>query len=374
MAGMERKRIVHIIGGGEIGGAERLVLTLMQLLDKTRYEVQLICLCPGPFAELAAEKGFKVTTLAMKHRLDITMIKPIRQYLAENHIDLVHTHGVRANLVGRPAAKKEGLPVVTTVHSVLDYDYDHVLKAYVARLVTRLGNKYTDQFIAISKAIAQELVDLKVPENKINIIYNGLDTSKLISTRPPEELSSSWGLNPNCPVISMIARLHPVKGHEYFLRAARLVIDSGIEARFLIIGEGISRHDIEIQVKQLGLEDYVVMPGYYSQVADIYAISSILCVPSLMEGLGLVVLEAMYCGVPVIASRVGGIPEIISNGVDGILIEPGDFKALAEAITSLYKDANQREFLVQNGLNKVKHFTIEYMGEQVDDLYQSLLA
>jgi glycosyltransferase involved in cell wall biosynthesis len=206
---MERNKIVHLIGGGEIGGAERLVLTLMKLLDKNRYDVQLICLCEGPFAKLVSEQGFKATTLPMKHKLDITMMPPVRKYLLENRINLVHTHGVRANLIGRPAAKKEGLPVVTTVHSVLQYDYDNILKAKFARFITRLGNKYTDRFIAISNSIAEELIEMNIPSNKINIIHSGLDISKFAAGRLPGEVKAVLGINNNRKIISMIARLHP---------------------------------------------------------------------------------------------------------------------------------------------------------------------
>lgn len=374
MVGVKKKKIVHLIGGGEIGGAEKLVLTLMKLLDKNKYDVQLICLCAGPFAGVASEQGFKVTTLAMKHKLDLAMIQSIRKYLIENDIDLVHTHGVRANLIGRPAAKKEGLPVVTTVHSVLHYDYDNTLKAEFARLITMLGNKYTDQFIAISNAIAQELVEMKVPKSKISIIHNGLDSTKLVVGRSPQEIMVALGLDTNHKIISMVARLHPVKGHEFFLRAARMVIDSGIDARFLIIGDGSLRNEIEGFIKKLEMEDYVLMPGYYSQIEDIYDITDILCVPSLMEGLGLVILEAMYFKVPVIASRVGGIPEIIEDGLDGILIDPGDYKALAQAIIMLCNNVNLVEVLSQGGLNKVKQFNVENMAKQVEDLYDSLLS
>jgi glycosyltransferase involved in cell wall biosynthesis len=115
----DKKRILHFIGGGEIGGAEELLLSLMKLLDKEKYEAWLICLCEGPFAQLVARQGFKVAVVPMRHKFDLGTIKPIREYLIKHNIDLVHTHGVRANLVARTAAKQAGLPVVTTFHSVL---------------------------------------------------------------------------------------------------------------------------------------------------------------------------------------------------------------------------------------------------------------
>jgi len=316
---MDKIRVLHVIGGGEVGGAEELVLTLMKLLDREKYEPYLLCLCEGPFAGLAEEQGLKAFVLPMKHKLDISTVTPLRKYIRDNNINIVHTHGVRANLVARIAAKKEIIPVVTTVHSILRYDYDSIIKAVFARYLTMLTNKNTDRFIAISRVIEREIIKMGVSPDRITVVHNGLDISKFAQPREPYKVKEELHLETDKPVVTMVARLHPVKGHEYFLRAARKVIDMGFKVQFLIIGEGIYREKIEQRVKELGLENIVKMPGYYSQVEDIYAVSDILCVPSIMEGLGLVILEAMFFNVPVIASDTGGIPEIIEDGVDGLL-------------------------------------------------------
>jgi glycosyltransferase involved in cell wall biosynthesis len=164
---------------------------------------------------------------------------------------LFHTHGVRANLVARLAAKQEGKPVVTTVHSVLDYDYDSRLKANFARIITRLTNNKTDCFIAISGAIKNDLLKMGIPENKIELIYNGLDPGKFNTNHNLQALRERLGIKPDRLVISMIARLHPVKGQEYFLQAARIIKESGIPAQYLLVGEGISRDKLEAMVDQL---------------------------------------------------------------------------------------------------------------------------
>ena len=274
----------------------------------------------------------------MRHKFDLGTIKPIREYLIKHNIDLVHTHGVRANLVARTAAKQAGLPVVTTFHSVLRYDYDSIYKALIAKYLTKATNKYTDRYIAISGAIKEEIKALGVPEELITVIHNGLDTSRYLLTLNPEVIKSQLGLDPELPTVSMIARLHPVKGHQYFLQAARKILDRGIKAQFLIIGEGNYRSQIEKWIKELSLQDKVFIPGYYTPIENIYRVSDLLAVPSLMEGLGLVVLEAMYFKVPVVASNIGGIQEIIRHGENGLLVEPKDVPALADAISTLIQD------------------------------------
>jgi glycosyltransferase involved in cell wall biosynthesis len=350
----------------------QLVLSLLKLLDH-KFSLQLLCLCEGPFASYAAESGFDSFTIPMKHRLDITTIKPIRQFIKQQDISIVHTHGVRANLVARLAAKQEGKPVVTTVHSVLDYDYDSRLKANFARIITRLTNNKTDCFIAISGAIKNDLLKMGIPENKIELIYNGLDPGKFNTNHNLQALRERLGIKPDRLVISMIARLHPVKGQEYFLQAARIIKESGIPAQYLLVGEGISRDKLEAMVDQLELRSDVIMPGYYSAVEDIYALSDIICLPSLMEGLGLVVLEAMYFKVPVIASNVGGIPEIIKDGVNGLLVKPRDSQALASAVIRVISDQKLRNQLIIEGQKKVSEFSPENMANRVENIYNKLL-
>ncbi len=369
----QRKKILHMIGGGEIGGAEELVLTLLRMTDPSRYEVHLVCLCQGPFADLVSRMGFPASTIPMRHRIDLSKTRDVRSYIRKHQIDLVHTHGVRANLIGRPAAQRENVPVVTTFHSMLRYDYDSPWKAFMARFLTMITNKYTNRFIAISHAIKADLLEMHIPADKIQVIHSGLDISKFTSPQNPDKIRRQFGLDSNRITFTMVARLHPVKGHRYFLQAARQLLDVGIKAQFMLMGEGFDRQELEAQVRELQLNSVVHMPGYYRKVADIYGISDILCVPSLMEGLGLVILEGMYFGVPVIASSVGGIPELIEDGKSGILIPPADVQALFDAMHRLAVNPDLAQALAQQGKERVKHFTVENMTRQVENCYSELL-
>ncbi|MGI5911227.1 MAG: glycosyltransferase family 4 protein [Syntrophomonadaceae bacterium] len=370
---MAKTKVLHVIGGGEVGGAEEHVLTLMKLLDPEKYQPFLLCLCEGPFADLAARQGLPARIIPMRHRLDLATVTPLMRYMGEQHFDLVHTHGVRANLVARLAATRSGIPVVTTVHSVLRYDYDLPLKALLAYFLTKLTNKYSNRFIAISRAIAHDIKQMGVYQEKIVIIHNGLDVNKFSSPRKASEVKSELGLDQDRQIITMVARLHPVKGHDYFLRAARQVIDAGFRPQFLIVGEGIYRRQIEQQVSELGLNEVVKMLGYYRSIEDIYEISDILCVPSVMEGLGLVVLEAMYFNVPVVASNTGGIPEIIKDQVDGLLVEPRDHHGLAQAIIKILSDPELATYLTTNARKKVNQFSLQNMANKVEQVYEEVL-
>lgn len=370
---MAKSKILQVINGGEVGGAEEIVLKLIASLNPEKYTSEVICLCKGPFVELLRKNGFDAQLIAMKNKLDFATIPSLQEYMREKNIALVHTHGFRANLVARLAAKREGLPVVTTYHSAVRYDYDNIFKAYIAKVISSWGNKRTDCFIAISAAIKQEIMKMGVAEDKIRLIHNGLDVDCFQAPREPEELKKELGLDENKITITMVARLHPVKGHEFFLRAAREIIEQGINAQFLIIGEGRWREKIEEQVKELGLEEKVFMPGYYSPIEDIYALTDIFCLSSLMEGFGMVILEAMWLRVPVVASRVGGIPEIIDDGYDGFLVEPRDYKALGRALIKLCENKKLTEQLIVNGEKKARMFTVAAMSQQVEKIYANLL-
>jgi glycosyltransferase involved in cell wall biosynthesis len=369
----QRKKILHMIGGGEIGGAEELVFTLLKMTDPSKYEVHLVCLCPGPFAELVDKAGFPATVIPMRHRIDLSKIRDVRHYIRNQQIDLVHTHGVRANLIGRSAAKREGIPIVTTFHSMLRYDYDSPWKVLIARLLTMCTNHYTNRFIAISHAIEEDLLEMHIPADKIQVIHSGLDIAKFTSPQNPDEIRRQLGLNSDCITFTMVARLHPVKGQRYFLQAACQLLDAGIKTQFLLIGEGIDRPRLEAQVRELGLGSAVRMPGYYRNIADIYEVTDILCVPSLMEGLGLVILEGMYFGVPIIASNVGGIPELIEDGKSGILIPPADVQALFETMYRLAVNPDLAQTLAHQGKQRVQHFTVENMTRQVEECYEGLI-
>lgn len=371
---MKKHKVLHVIGGGEIGGAEELVLTLLKLLDRNKYEAHLICLCEGPFEAVAAQQGFKTSTIPMKHRMDLSPVGPLRKYIQEQDISIVHTHGVRANLVARIAARKESRPVVTSVHSVLRYDYDTAAKALFARFLTRLTNSRTDRFIAISRAIEEDILGMGVPKDRITLIHNGLDISKFGLPEAAGSMMKKLGLNPNLPIIGVVARLHPVKGHEYFLQAARIMLDKGVKAQFLLVGDGIYREKLENLCRALNLEQDVFMPGYYSPVEDIYGISDLVCLPSLMEGLGMVILEAMHFNVPVVASKVGGVPEIIKDGVNGFLVEPRDPEGLAQAMTNILLDSDLRDRLCRQGQETVGVFSMESMIRKEEKIYEDLIA
>ena len=370
---MKKTKVLQVIGGGEIGGAEQHLLALMRLMNREGFTPELLCLCRGPFADLARKEGITTHEIIMRHKLDLGTIAPIRDLIRDNIIDVIHTHGVRANLVARIAGNRDQVPIVTTAHSMLRNDYSFSGEAIMARFLTRLTNSYTKQFIAISGAVRQDLISMGVPSERIKVIYNGLDVARLVPERKPEEVRNSLGIGPSRRVIAVVGRLHRVKGHIFLLRAATMIVRHHPDAVFLLVGEGPERSNIEKSIKELNLEDHVIMTGFYPRISELYPIMEILCLPSLMEGMGLVILEAMYCGVPVVATEVGGIPEVIRDGDSGLLVAPGDSPALATAITWLLDTPSLQRQLITNGQQQAQEFTMENMVRRTEAVYGKIV-
>jgi glycosyltransferase involved in cell wall biosynthesis len=370
---MKKTKILQVIGGGEFGGAERHLLTLMRLLDRELFSPVLLCLCEGPFAEQCRAEGIETHEIIMRHKLDLATVKPIRQLIESEGIDLVHTHGVRANLVARTASRQAAVPVVTTFHSMLRYDYQSRWEAYTARILTLLTNGKTDCFIAVSRAIKEDLIRMGVPEAKITVIYNGLDQARLSASSPNPDIKEQLQIDPGKRVLAVVGRLHSVKGQSYFLEAAQLLLPRFPDLLFLLIGEGPDRPAIEQKIKDLKLEQNVFMTGFYPRMNDLYPAIDILCMPSLMEGLPFVLLEAMSFGIPVIASRVGGIPEIVRDKINGLLVSSRDSAELARAMSELLSDRELAARLAANGRETVQEFTLTNMARKTEAVYQTAL-
>ncbi|MEW6448453.1 MAG: glycosyltransferase [Bacillota bacterium] len=369
---MQGIRVLHVIGGGEFGGAERHILTLFKSVNPQDALIEAACFFTAPFASLAREAGMRVTVLPMYSKLDLGVARRLKEILTG--YDIVHTHGVRANLLGRLAARGTGLPVCTTVHSFLSLDYPHPVTRIVNTLSERLTRRFTTRFIAVSDVLAADLEKKGVPRDKISVVYNGicLDVDQ---GKPDRGLRARLGLPEGIPLIATVGRLHRVKGHRYFVAAAAEVLKQYPQARFLIIGSGPERPELERQIKTLGLEGRVMLTGFVKEVMHYYPEFTALILPSLAEGFGLVVLEAFLHMTPVVATRVGGLIEVVRDGETGFLVPPADAGALAEAVCRVIADPVAAKEMAARGRDFVKReFSAARMAAETVAVYRDLLG
>lgn len=368
---MAALKVMHVIGGGEFGGAERHVLNLAGAVDSRTVEISVCCLFSAPFAEIAAGAGVNALVVPMRHKADFGVVGEIASLACDSGADLIHTHGVRANLVGRLAARKAGKKVVTTVHSLLERDYPGFVSCLVNRWAEIATRGWTDHFIAVSRALKEQLVSGGLPEEKVTVIYNGIVPEEFRPPAEPGAARAKLGFGPEVPLVGMVARLHAVKGHRYFLEAARKLLLQRPGARFVVVGDGPCRAVLEELAGRLGIAGQVVFTGFVEDVRPLMADLDVLVISSLWEGFGLTAVEAMALGVPVVATRVGGLPEVVRHGETGLLVPPADPEALAKGIAWMLDNPGAaREMAGKGGEVVRKMFTAAVMARRTEELYR----
>lgn len=374
---MKRLRVLHVIGGGEFGGAERHILNLAGAIDPQRVELTVCCLFEAPFFQVAREAGLPAVAVPMRRKADIASLKRLRTYIVENKFDIVHTHGVRANLVGRIAAR--GVPgvraVVTTVHSQITLDYPGLVNRLTNIFTEKALRRLTTHFIAVSEGLKESLINEGVPPEKITVIYNGLDLAKFQPASPGGSFLAGWGIKGSRPVVAIVGRLHSVKGHTYFLQAAALFAQNSPEARFLVVGYGPERPELENLTRDLGLADKVIFTGFVEDIPSLLGEIDLLVISSLSEGLPFTAVEAMAAGVPVLATAVGGLKELLEHEKTGLLVPARDPQALATGMAWIAQHPDRVQQMVQKGRKVIENkFSAAAMARQTEQLYRRVLG
>jgi len=349
------------------------VAHLATSLDPKRFEVHVACLQQaGPLYGEMAACGLPLTAYPIKGFLRPDTLRQqwrFAAYLKRQAIDIVHAYGFYPIVFAAPVARLAGTRVVLA--SIRD-NGDPWTPAQ--RLVQRCASRMAHRVLVNATAVRDRLTAGGRARRGITVIRNGVDLDRFAPRPPDAALRASLGLPADAPLVVAISRLNPMKGLDDFLQAAALLADRFTEARFVIVGDGGSRRELEAQARGLGLADRIVFTGTRLDVAPIVSQAAVSVVPSLSEGLSTVVLESMACGVPVVATRVGGTPEILQDEVTGLLVPPCNAPALAAAIGRLLGDpALARRMGDAGRARAVARFSMRYMVSQTESLYRALL-
>jgi glycosyltransferase involved in cell wall biosynthesis len=246
-----------------------------------------------------------------------------------------------------------------------------IIKNAFGKLKYRWG---VDRYIAISNAIKQIMVAQGVAPDRIAVVHSGIDISRFDVVRADPALRDEFRLKPDQPVIGNVAHMADHKGQRYLLEAAPEVLREFPRARFVIVGDGELRYDLEARVARLGIEDSVIFAGFRTDVPQLLKFFDVFVMPSHMEGLCTSIMDAMAAGVPVIASDVGGIPEIVENEKNGLLVPPRDASALAAAIIRLLRNRGEAARFAAAGRSTVeKKFTVNTMVAGNTSVYEEVL-
>jgi glycosyltransferase involved in cell wall biosynthesis len=367
----KRLSVIHVVLSLDCGGLEHVVLHLLREGQALGQRVSVLCLeRAGTLAPQAEALGAEVHCADKKPGLRLGTTRRVRSLLAGITPDVVHTHQVGALFYSGPAARAAGVPlVVHTEHG----------KHYAARRRTRwlgwLAGRHVARFFCVSEDIAREVVTCRVaPESRVRVVPNGIDTARF---RQANGLAvrQSLGIPEAAPVVGTVGRVTEIKRQDLLVRAFARVRAQTPGAHLLVVGDGPCLADLKALAAGLSLAGAVHFTGYQPEPQRFLSTLDVFALTSRSEGMPLVVLEAWAAGVPVVASAVGGLPQLVSHGENGLLVPYADEEALVVALTGLLGDATARRRLASEALAEVTaRYDVRHMTSQYEDHYRELLG
>lgn len=368
-AGDPRPRVVHVVCSLEVGGLERVVCDLAR--SSKAVAPAVICLVTtGMLAEELQARAIPVRVIEMKGSR-ISILRRICRAVRELRPAILHCHNLLAHLHGSLAARICGVRhVILTKHGA--FMPTGGLSWRLSRQLMRRS-----QVVAVSEEIRTLLRAVLGPKRARSVHYipNGIALGAYRNLPAPSESRRMLGWPESGPLIGMVARLARDKGHENLLRAFHLVRQTSPESRLVLVGEGPMRRLIEDTVASMGLQGHVDLVGERRDVPQILAALDVFVLPSLSEGVPLTILEAMAAGLPVIATSVGGIPQVVLHEQTGLLVPPESPRELAAAICRLLQNADEAVRLGQKGRQRVERaFSVDQMVARYEDLYRGILT
>ncbi|HXI80929.1 MAG TPA: glycosyltransferase, partial [Verrucomicrobiae bacterium] len=367
MPGPPRIRVVEILATGTNGGAQEHLFSLLSRLDRTRYDASVVALSAGSAVRKLERAGFDVTVIDEPDDDEAT--RALTMHLALIRPDVIHTHMYRADVVGTKAAialaeiGHRRPYVVSTVHSSR-------VRSFEDRELIRQLTPSMDQLIAVSKSIERKIADEHRTGAPVRLIYNGVDLERYDHQDPCCTLREEYGMEPGSQIVGVVARLEPEKGHQTLIEAWPRVLRKVPDAYLLIVGEGSRRDFLEQWAAAHKVAHRVVFTGRRDDIPAVTAALDVAVLPSWREAQGLSILEAMALSRPVVASDVGGIPEMVEDGVTGLLVQHDNPVALAAAIIRLLTDHGFADTIARAGHDLVHdRFCIELMVKAIEQIY-----
>ncbi len=350
-------------GGGNEGGAVAYLLHLIRNLDHHQYRPVFVSMGRDDLREA-------IEGLGLEYHVAKTPPAVARLARAKG-ARFFHTHGVRANFAGRVAGLLTGIPAVTTVHSMIAMDYTRTPTRVAATMLDNATLRLARRIIAVSGAIARDVIRRGARPEVVRVVYNGIPPAEPASRTA---LRAELGLDDETVVLFAAARLHPVKGFRYLLDAAAQLEGRLPPWQLLIAGDGPMRDELQRRVRELNLGHRVRLMGHVPNARRLLPAFDVYVSSSLMEGLPLSITEAMAAQVPVVATEVGGVPELLEDGRSGLLVPPADHGALAAAIERMVTEEGLAEALARKAYERyLADFTTERFAERTMAVYSELL-
>ena len=362
-----RLRVAHVTLGLNVGGQEKLLVEFARCADRSRFDLHFVSLGGrGVLADDLESHNWPVTALGEPTGFRPGLALRLARLFRQQRIDIVHTHDERPHIYGAFAAR------LARVRRVIHTRHHGMADRLSPRqgLLVRLASRLTDRFVCVSADSARQAVQQGVSPRIVRTLHNGIDLTRFDPHPPPSPPpggggGEGWGR----PVVT-VARLSPEKDITTLLRAAALAVAEDPSFRLEIAGDGPGMAELRRTASDLQLDGCVHFHGQVRDVPALLARAGLFALSSLTEGVSLTLLEAMACGVAVVATRVGGNPEVVADGETGLLVPPADPKALAQALLQLRRDQGQRRRMEQAGRRRVERcFDVRNMTASYEAMY-----
>lgn len=366
-------RVLHLNAGNETGGGMHHILLLLNHLN--REEFFLGVFEEGELSRRANDLGINITVFPQSSRLDISIINKIADFVKENDIEIIHTHGARANLFGTLLKRRTGCKWISTIHSDPRDDFlGQGLKGKIFSFLNIWSIKRADHLLVISDKF-KEMVqnNFRINENKITTILNGIEFD-LASNHPYSR--DKFNLKEDDFVVIMVARLEKVKDHLTAFKAFQMALQRVPNIKLLLLGDGKEKENLRAEAERLGVDDHVLFLFHRSDVIDIYPLADLAILTSISESFPLVLLEAARQGIPAISTDVGGVAKMIPTSQQGWILDVGDYEGIAASLIEAV-NLKEQDKLADMGRKFQEHcrshFSIENQVKDIYDAYKRLV-
>ena len=371
---MARKKILQLVEDLNIGGLERVVQCIVMALDRDRYDVSVWCLARGgAIADELKRKGIPVEILELRSYHNPVNVLRLARRMRREGFHLIHTHGYFAGTFGRLAAAIAKVPVVIhhvhTVHTNLHSRHHRI---------ERILSSGTSRIICVSGAVRENLSTvLGIQSSKTCVIYNAAPCrADTCSQAEIDSVRAAMGIRPGDRVITEVASLSDNKGQAVLMEAFHRIAANHERSRLVFVGDGSRRKRLEEQARGHGLASRVVFAGVRKDVRPVLRLTDVLVLPTIeREGLSVALVEGLCAGIPLVGSRLGGIPEVVEDGVNGVLVEPRDAGDLCRALETLLGSPALRKRMGDAGRAMYdRKFSLDRMMGQIQALYDEEIA
>jgi glycosyltransferase involved in cell wall biosynthesis len=372
-AGLAPARVLFVIVDLTVGGAEDHLLSLVRDLDRDRYQPSVCCIGQrGPIGEEIESAGVPVAELRRlrKGGFDHGIVALLRERIRREKIDLVHSHMYHANLYGRLAAFREDVGVVASIHNT------YVRTRIRRRLLNRWLARRTPVILAGSEAIRRDILRFDgVPPHKVRVVPYGVDVDRFDSPLGREEARTRLDLPQDGFLVGTVGRLEEQKGQSDLVAAVARLRKEGVAATLLLVGSGREETRLREQARREGIAEHVLFLGTRRDLPELFRAMDVFAFPSLWEGFPIALLSAMAAGLPVVVTPVGGVPEVVRHGANGLVVPVGDPRALAEAIRKAHDDPAAASALGRSAAATVRErYSQKRTALRIMDIYDEVLG